>query len=138
MPENRPAYSRFRAYAFSFGLLMFGFVIALEGWRGWSEGSVIVYLKGRSPFVAIPVGNTESWFYVFTIGFIVAGILSCALAAWLAWLIAFSSSVKKHRVITELSYPLGSRFSPKIPTWSFWAVIVFMISAFIYAAIKHT
>jgi uncharacterized membrane protein YjjP (DUF1212 family) len=98
----------------------------------------MVYLKGRSPFVASPVSDTELWFYVFTIGLIAAGFLSCILAAWLVWLIAFSSSTKKHRVITELSYPLGTRYSPRIPTWFFWLVIALMISVFIYAAIKHT
>jgi hypothetical protein len=138
VPDNHPPYSKLRAYAFSFGLLIFGLVIAIEGWRGWSESSVMVYLKGRSPFVASPATDTELWFYVFTIGFIAAGFLSCVLAAWLVWLIAFSSSTKKHRVITELSFPLGTRYSPKIPTWSFWLVIASMISGLIFAAIKHT
>ena len=138
MPEFKPPYSKFRAYVFSVVLVLFGIVIALEGWRSWVEGSVVVYLKGHAPFVASPSTDSELWFYFFTLGWVAIGIISCIAAAWLAWLITFSSSPKKHSVITELSYPLGTRYSPKIPTWSFWAVIAIFVITFIYAAIKHT
>jgi hypothetical protein len=43
---------------------MFGLVIALEGLRGWSEGSVMVYLKGRTPFVATPLATPSFGFMV--------------------------------------------------------------------------
>jgi hypothetical protein len=138
MPEFQPPHSKFRAYAFSAGLLVFGLVVALEGWRSWSEGSVMVYLKGRTAFVASPSSDTELWFYCFTLGWVAVGILSWVAATRLMWLVSFAPPSQKDRVITELSYPLGTRFSPKIPTWFFWAVIALMVATFIYAAIKHT
>ena len=128
----------FRVYAVIFWLLIFGLAMFAHGWFGWAEGSVLVRLKNSPPYIAAPGSSTATSFYVYTLGFMAVGSLASLGAIFLAWSVLFASPSQKTKVIRVLSQPMRGSQRPAIPSFLFWGVISVFVSAFIYAAIKHT
>ncbi|NWK46455.1 hypothetical protein [Ralstonia pickettii] len=112
-------------YVVAIGLL-------LNGWSAWTEGTVLFRPKNAEAYVAMRGGANEGSFYTYVISNLAVGALFLLAGVVVTWALFFSrNSATRAKALQSVNTTLVR--GPRIPTWFFWSVIMFVVGVFVYA-----
>jgi hypothetical protein len=125
-----------RTFVSALILSIFGFLLVLWGWNGWTSGEIMVHPKGRQAYLAGAGGpNSDAFSFEVWSCLLVGGVLSLVGPAMLLYLL-LGPREGIAKGLTDVGLRSPTAGSPWVPAWLVAVVLISLFSFFGYIAFR--